>query len=108
MGLPVWAESDELRRFVAGYLAVLPIRKNSAAIDRRFIQYVLSLTDGVLAESSTYSDARRQCARTQIEVRCNRSAADCWRAPPATAPKALLSESCARFFELGLSVMLQE
>jgi hypothetical protein len=29
MELPVWTESDELRRFVAGYLAMLPIRKNS-------------------------------------------------------------------------------
>jgi Cdc6-like AAA superfamily ATPase len=47
MELPVWTESDELRRFVAGYLAMLPIRKNSAAIDQRFIEYVLALTDGV-------------------------------------------------------------
>src|SRR5271170_7884998 len=47
MELPVWTESEELRRFVAGYLAMLPIRKNSAAIDQRFIEYVLALTDGV-------------------------------------------------------------
>jgi len=47
MELPVWMESDELRRFVAGYLAMPPIRKNSAAIDQRFIEYVLALTDGV-------------------------------------------------------------
>jgi Cdc6-like AAA superfamily ATPase len=47
MELPVWTESDELRRFVAGYLAMLPIRKNSAAIDQRFIEYILALTDGV-------------------------------------------------------------
>jgi Cdc6-like AAA superfamily ATPase len=47
MELPVWTESDELRRFVAGYLAMLPIRKNPAAIDQRFIEYVLALTDGV-------------------------------------------------------------
>jgi hypothetical protein len=26
---------------------MLPIRKNSAAIDQRFIEYVLALTDGV-------------------------------------------------------------
>jgi hypothetical protein len=31
MELPVWTESDELRRFVAAYLAMLPIRKNPAA-----------------------------------------------------------------------------
>lgn len=47
MELPIWTESDELRRFVAGYLAMLPIRKNPAAIDQRFIEYVLALTDGV-------------------------------------------------------------
>ena len=47
MELLVWTESDELRRFVAGYLAMLPIRKNSAAVDQRFIEYVLALTDGV-------------------------------------------------------------
>jgi hypothetical protein len=47
MELPVWTESDELRRFIAGYLAMLPIRKNPAAIDQRFIEYVLALTDGV-------------------------------------------------------------
>ena len=47
MELPVWTESDELRRFIAGYLAMLPIRKNAAAIDQRFIEYVLALTDGV-------------------------------------------------------------
>jgi len=47
MELPVWTESVELRRFVPGYLAMLPIRKNPAAIDQRFIEYVLALTDGV-------------------------------------------------------------
>src|SRR6202051_4564601 len=47
MELPVWTESDELRRFVAGYLAMLPIRKNPAAIDQRFIAHVLALTAGV-------------------------------------------------------------
>jgi hypothetical protein len=35
MELPVWTDSDEYRRFVAGYLAMLPIRKNPAAIDQR-------------------------------------------------------------------------
>jgi hypothetical protein len=45
--LPVWTESEELRRFVAGYLAMLPVRKDPSAIDQRFIEYVLVLTDGV-------------------------------------------------------------
>jgi hypothetical protein len=47
MELPIWTESDELRRFIAGYLAMLPVRKNPAAIDQRFIEYLLALTDGV-------------------------------------------------------------
>jgi hypothetical protein len=38
MELPIWTESDELRRFVAGSLATLPIRKNPAAIDPGFIE----------------------------------------------------------------------
>lgn len=47
MELPVWTESEELRRFVAGYLAMLPIRKMPKAVDKRFIEYLLELTDGV-------------------------------------------------------------
>ena len=38
MELPIWRESDELRRFIARYLAMLPVRKNPAAIDQRFIE----------------------------------------------------------------------
>jgi Bacterial TniB protein len=45
--LPVWRESDELRRFIAGYLALLPVRKVPAALDRRFVEYIVELTDGV-------------------------------------------------------------
>lgn len=47
MELPIWTESDELRRFIAGYLAMLPVRRNPTAIDQRFIEYLLALTDGV-------------------------------------------------------------
>src|SRR3984957_7203554 len=47
MELPVWTESEELRRFVAGYFAMLPVRKDPSAIDQRFIEYLLALTDGV-------------------------------------------------------------
>jgi Cdc6-like AAA superfamily ATPase len=47
MELPVWTESEELRRFVAGYLAMLPVRKDPSVIDQRFIEYLLALTDGV-------------------------------------------------------------
>jgi hypothetical protein len=45
--LPIWAESLELRRFIAGYLALLPVKKEIAEIDKRFIAYLLELTDGV-------------------------------------------------------------
>jgi hypothetical protein len=40
-------ESQELRRFIAGYLALLPLKKALAAIDKRFVEYLLELTDGV-------------------------------------------------------------
>jgi hypothetical protein len=45
--LPVWTESHELRRFIAGYLALLPIKRSSAAIDKRFVEYLLELSEGV-------------------------------------------------------------
>jgi Cdc6-like AAA superfamily ATPase len=45
--LPVWAESQELRRFIAGYLALLPLKKAAAEIDKRFVEYLLELSDGV-------------------------------------------------------------
>jgi hypothetical protein len=45
--LPVWTESQELRRFIAGYLALLPLTKAAAEIDERFVEYVLELSDGV-------------------------------------------------------------
>jgi hypothetical protein len=62
MELPIWTESEELRRFVAGYLALLPIKKMPKAIDRRFVEYLLELTDGdtgriidVLRREATHS-----------------------------------------------------
>jgi AAA+ superfamily predicted ATPase len=45
--LPVWTESQELRRFIAGYLALLPIKKKQTEIDKRFVEYLLELSDGV-------------------------------------------------------------
>jgi hypothetical protein len=44
---PVWTESQEIRRFFAGYLALLPIKRSSAAIDKRFVEYLLELSEGV-------------------------------------------------------------
>jgi len=44
--LPVWAESQDLRRFIAGYLALLPLKKRG--INRqRFVEYLLELSDCV-------------------------------------------------------------
>jgi hypothetical protein len=45
--LPVWTESQELRRFIAGYLALLPLKKAAADIDKRLVEYLLELSDGV-------------------------------------------------------------
>jgi AAA+ superfamily predicted ATPase len=45
--LPLWTESQELRRFIAGYLALLPIKKAAVEIDKRFVEYLLELSDGV-------------------------------------------------------------
>ena len=47
MELPIWGESEEFRRFVAGYIRTLPVKSSPNAIDRRFLAYVLELTDGV-------------------------------------------------------------
>jgi AAA+ superfamily predicted ATPase len=45
--LPVWTESQELRRFIAGYLSLLPIKRAVVEIDKRFVEYLLELSDGV-------------------------------------------------------------
>src|ERR1700694_4823383 len=45
--LPGWSESQELRRFIAGYLALLPLKKAAVEIDKRFVEYLLELSDGV-------------------------------------------------------------
>ena len=45
MELPVYAESEELRRFIAGYLLLLPILKMPKAVDKRFIEYLQELID---------------------------------------------------------------
>lgn len=45
--LPDWTESQELRRFIAGYLALLPINPSPTAIDKKFVEYLLKLSEGV-------------------------------------------------------------
>jgi hypothetical protein len=39
--------SLELWRFIAGYLALLPLKKAAVEIDKRFVKYLLELSDGV-------------------------------------------------------------
>jgi len=39
--------SLELWRFIAGYLALLPLKKAAVEIDKRFVEYLLELSDGV-------------------------------------------------------------
>jgi len=34
-------------RFIAGYLALLPLKKAALEIDKRFVEYLLELSDGV-------------------------------------------------------------
>lgn len=43
--LPVWTESQELRRFIAGYLALLPVKKSTADINKQFVEYLLELSE---------------------------------------------------------------
>jgi hypothetical protein len=66
MELPVWTESEELRRFIAGYLALLPIRKMPKAVDKRFIEYLLELTDGV---TGRIIDVLRRAASHTLTLR---------------------------------------
>jgi GntR family transcriptional regulator / MocR family aminotransferase len=45
--LPVWTEWQELPRFIAGYPALLPLKKAAVEIHKRFVEYLLELSDGV-------------------------------------------------------------
>ena len=47
MELPIWAESEELRRFAVGFVARLPVQMAADTLDQRFMEYLLSLTNGV-------------------------------------------------------------
>jgi hypothetical protein len=66
MELPVWTESEELRRFIAGYLALLPIRKMPKTLDKRFLEYILELTDGV---TGRIIDVLRRAAAHSLTLR---------------------------------------
>jgi hypothetical protein len=51
---------------VAGYLALLPIRKMPKAIDKRFVEYLLELTDGV---TGRIIDVLRRAATHSLTLR---------------------------------------
>jgi AAA+ superfamily predicted ATPase len=59
MELPIWDESEEFRSFLAGYIKTLPVNASPDVIDRRFVAYVLELTDGV---TGRVVDLRRRAA----------------------------------------------
>jgi Bacterial TniB protein len=64
--LPIWTESQALRRFIAGYLALLPFKKATAEIDKRFVVW------------SRRSTARMPCA-SRSGLRSRRI--DAWTIP---------------------------
>jgi hypothetical protein len=66
MELPLWAESEEFRRFVAGLIRTLPVRSWEKALDRRFIEYTVELTDGV---TGRVVDLLRQAAAHAMTLR---------------------------------------
>ena len=68
MELPVWTESEELRRFVAGFLARLPVRMAPEAIDQRFVEYLLLLTDGV---TGRITDLLKSAAIETLRTKAN-------------------------------------
>ncbi len=71
--LPIWNESDDLRRFIAGYLGLLPVRRAPAAINKQFVEYLLELTDGV---TGRVIDVLRRAAGQAIADRTRRVGLD--------------------------------
>jgi Bacterial TniB protein len=65
--LPVWTESQELRHFIAGYLALLPIKRDFTAIDKRFVEYLLELSEASPAVL-LMSFAAQRCKESQIKT----------------------------------------
>lgn len=73
MELPIWGESDDFRAFVAGFLKTLPIRAPDAVVDRRFVAYVLELTDGVMGR---VVDVLRRAALQAMTTKSQRLSLD--------------------------------
>lgn len=66
--IPRWRESDGLRRLLAAFERVLPLRKPSDLARREIVQFVLSATGGLTGEISTLlSNAAELSIRTDDE-----------------------------------------
>jgi len=74
--LLVWTQSQELRRFIAGYLSLSPIKKAVVEIDKRFVEYLQELSDGVTdriiqdlrhAASQSIADKSRKVGLLQLQ-----------------------------------------
>src|ERR1700730_11731531 len=92
--LPVWTESQELRRFIAGYLALLPIKKTAAAIDKD-LWNICSNYPKASPAVSLMSSAARRCKESRTRLRksasfsCKSSERKC-RLSWANAPRFFL------------------
>lgn len=71
--LPIWNESDDLRRFIAGYLGLLPVRRSPATINKQCVEYLLEPTDGV---TGRVIDVLRRAAGQAIADRTRRVGLD--------------------------------
>jgi hypothetical protein len=47
LGLPLWVEAQEQRRFIARYVALLPFKMAAAESDRDFVEVILKLSGSV-------------------------------------------------------------
>ncbi|WNC95315.1 TniB family NTP-binding protein (plasmid) [Paraburkholderia sp. FT54] len=66
--IPRWRESDGLRRLLAAFERVLPLRKPSDLARREIVQFVLSATDGLTGEiSALLNDAAELSIRNGDE-----------------------------------------
>jgi len=94
--LPVWTESQELRRFIAGYLALLPLRKSALEIDKRFVKYLLELSD---CATGRIIEVLRRAAFQGLAEKTSESGASA--TPICGRPHAISHRSKVVIFPLG-------
>ena len=61
-GIPRWRESDGLRRLLAAFERVLPLRKPSDLARREIVQFVLGASGGLTGEISTMLNSAAELA----------------------------------------------